>query len=269
MNKKRVLFITQEMDPYTTLTEISELLNQLAPYSYNKGYEVRVLMPKFGTINERRHRLHEVVRLSGMNIIVDDDDFPLIIKVASLPGSRMQVYFLDNEEFFKRKQVFDDVDEKPFDDNAERMIFFCKGAMETVKKFGWPPDIIHCHGWMSGLVPLYFQKIYKNNPIFENSKLLFSAYNHTYEDTFDASFFEKACINDIDVEDLAAYNHDGKVKLNEGAIAHADGILLGQETLNDSIQGAIDAVDVPKMDFIEGEEYLSAVLEFYSSFIEE
>ena len=119
--------------------------------------EVRVLMPKYGSINERRHRLHEVVRLSGMNIIVDDDDYPLIIKVASLPGARLQVYFLDNEEFYKRKFVFDDENEKPFEDNQERMVFFCKGVVETVKKFGWPPDIIHCHGWMTSLVPFFLR----------------------------------------------------------------------------------------------------------------
>jgi len=139
------------MSPYTTLSEISSIVNQLAPHTYNNGFEVRVLMPRYGVINERRHKLHEVVRLSGMNIIVDDDDFPLIIKVASLPGSRMQVYFLDNEEFFKRKFIFDGEDEKPFEDNADRMVFFCKGVMETVKKFGWAPDIIHCHGWMTSL----------------------------------------------------------------------------------------------------------------------
>ena len=142
MTKKRVLFVTQEMNPYTTLTEISDIVKKLAPLTQNKGMEVRVLMPKYGSINERRHRLHEVVRLSGMNIIVDDDDYPLIIKVASLPGSRLQVYFLDNEEFFKRKFVFNDEDDKPFEDNQERMVFFCKGVIETVRKFGWPPDIL-------------------------------------------------------------------------------------------------------------------------------
>ena len=146
MSKKRVLFVTQEMNPYTALSQISEVVNRLPQVSNDKGFEIRVLMPRFGTINERRHRLHEVVRLSGMNIIVDDEDYPLIIKVASLPGARLQVYFLDNEEFFKRKFVFHDEDEKPFDDNMERMVFFCKGVLETVKKFGWPPDIIHCHG---------------------------------------------------------------------------------------------------------------------------
>lgn len=269
MSKKRVLFISQEMKPYTTLSEISDMVHALAPYSYNKGYEVRVLMPKFGTINERRHRLHEVVRLSGMNIIVDDDDFPLIIKVASLPGSRMQVYFLDNEEFFKRKLIFDDADEKPFDDNAERMIFFCKGAMETVKKFGWPPDIIHCHGWMSSLVPAYFQKIYKDSPIFENSKIIYSPYDSSYEDTFDKSFIEKACINDIEEEDLSAYIENGKIRLNEGALQHVDGIMPGQASLKDSIQDAIAASPAPLQEFIEGEEYLAEALNFYSSLIEE
>jgi len=127
--------------------------------------EIRILMPRYGTINERRHRLHEVVRLSGMNIIVEDDDYPLILKVASLPGARMQVYFLDNEEFFKRKSVFEDAKGKPFEDNADRMVFFCKGVIETVKKFGWAPDIIHCHGWMTSLVPLYLKTAYKTEPI--------------------------------------------------------------------------------------------------------
>ena len=146
MEKKKVLIVTQEMEPYTDLSIISNIARQLPQHIQENGMEIRVLMPRFGTINERRHRLHEVVRLSGMNIIVDDDDYPLIIKVASLPGARMQVYFLDNEEFVKRKRVFTDENDKPFEDNADRMIFFCKGVIETVRKFGWPPDIVHCHG---------------------------------------------------------------------------------------------------------------------------
>ena len=145
MSKKRVLFITQEMNPYTALGEISDFVRKLPQKTVEKGFEIRVLMPKFCSINERRHRLHEVVRLSGMNIIVDDEDYPLIIKVASLPGARLQVYFLDNEEFFKRKFIFHDKNEKIYEDNEDRMVFFCKGALETVKKFGWAPDIIHCH----------------------------------------------------------------------------------------------------------------------------
>ena len=269
MSKKRVLYITQEMNPYTTLTEISEMVHKIAPFSYNKGYEVRVLMPKFGTINERRHRLHEVVRLSGMNIIVDDDDYPLIIKVASLPGSRMQVYFLDNEEFFKRKLLFNDENDKPFDDNADRMVFFCKGVMETVKKFGWPPDIIHCHGWMTSLVPLYFDKIYRDNPIFENSAMIFSVYGHTYEDTFGQDFITKACTNDLEEEDLSNYIENGKIRLNEGAIAHADGIIGVSKSLNESAKSAISAATVPVKEYEDDEDYLTSTLDFYSSFTDE
>lgn len=131
MDKKRVLIVTQEMKPYTAISEISEIARKLPQYVQGQGLDIRVLMPRFGTINERRHRLHEVVRLSGMNIIVDDDDYPLIIKVASIPGARMQVYFLDNEDFFKRKHVFEDASGKFYDDNADRMVFFCKGVIET------------------------------------------------------------------------------------------------------------------------------------------
>ena len=170
MSKKRVLIVTHEIKPYLILSEISKLVHSIPMYMNSKGLEVRVLMPKFGVINERRHRLHEVVRLSGINIIIDDDDYPLIIKVASLPGARLQVYFLDNEEFFKRKTVFKDEENKVYDDNAERMIFFNKGVMETIKKFGWPPDIIHCHGWMTSLIPLYMKTAYKKEAIFHNTK---------------------------------------------------------------------------------------------------
>ena len=146
MEKKRLLIVTQEMEPYTEGNDISAIVAKLPKFLQDSGYELRILMPRYGTVNERRHRLHEVVRLSGMNIIVDDDDYPLIIKVASLPNSRLQVYFLDNEDFFKRKQVFEEADGTPFEDNADRAVFFCKGAIETVKKFGWAPDVILCSG---------------------------------------------------------------------------------------------------------------------------
>lgn len=268
MSKKRVLFVSQEMKPYTTIGEISEILNQLAPYAYNKGYEVRVLMPKYGLINERRHRLHEVVRLSGMNIIVDDDDFPLIIKVASLPGSRMQVYFLDNEEFFKRKQVFNDADDQPFEDNADRMVFFCKGVMETVKKFGWAPDIIHCHGWMTSLVPLYLNKIYRNDPIFENSKLVYSAYQESYGSTFDQSFFDKASINNLETEDLDSYKDGEKITLHEGAIKYADALIAAGQDLDENLTQLIENSDLPSITHKE-DEYLVEYLDFYQSLLEE
>src|SRR4051794_7087976 len=169
--KKRILFIANEMSPYLELTEFAEIVNKLAIKSNDTGYEVRCIMPRFGTVNERRHRLHEVVRLSGINVSVDNDDYPLQIKVASLPNARLQVYFLDNEDLFKRKYIFHDENEKWYDDNGLRTVFFCKGALETVKKFGWPPDIIHCSGWMTSLIPLYLKTVYKRSRYSPTAKL--------------------------------------------------------------------------------------------------
>ncbi len=269
MSKKRVLFLTQEMNPYTTISEISSVVRKLAPFTQGKGMEVRVLMPKYGSINERRHRLHEVVRLSGMNIIVDDDDFPLIIKVASLPGARLQVYFLDNEEFFKRKFIFDDEKEKPFKDNQERMVFFCKGVIETVKKFGWPPDIIHCHGWLTSLVPFYLNTVYKNEPIFEESNVIYSAYKNDYETTFTKRFFEIAAINQLEITDLADFNLKNKPKLLLGGIKHADAIVKGSKSLPKEVETLISNEGKPCLDYIEDEaELAQEMVQFYTGLFE-
>ncbi len=269
MSKKKVLIVTQEMQPYTALSEIAEIARKLPQYVQEKGMEIRVLMPRFGTINERRHRLHEVVRLSGMNIIVDDDDFPLIIKVASLPGARMQVYFLDNEDFFKRKSVFEDADGNPFEDNADRMIFFCKGVLETVKKFGWAPDVVHCHGWMTSLIPLYLKTAYKNEPLFQNSQVIYSVYDQMMSDNFKPDFFEKASINNLNTEDLAAYGSDNAITLNKGAAAFCDGIIKGSEELKEDDLTFFGGLDTPILDHQPTEEYLPKYLDFYKSLLEQ
>ena len=199
------------MSPYLELTEFSEIVNKLAIKANDTGYEVRCIMPRFGTINERRHRLHEVVRLSGINISIDNDDYPLQIKVASLSNARLQVYFLDNEDMFKRKFVFNDENEKWYDDNGIRSIFFCKGALETVKKFGWPPDIIHCSGWMSALIPLFLKTAYKKEPVFSNSKVLFTVGQNTFKEKLGSSFLKNTMINALikekDLEPFAENNN--------------------------------------------------------------
>ncbi|MEZ4948036.1 MAG: glycogen/starch synthase [Saprospiraceae bacterium] len=269
MEKKKVLIVTQEMEPYTDLSEISNIARQLPQHIQENGMEIRVLMPRFGTINERRHRLHEVVRLSGMNIIVDDDDYPLIIKVASLPGARMQVYFLDNEEFFKRKKVFTDENDKPFEDNADRMIFFCKGVIETVRKFGWPPDIVHCHGWMTSLVPAYLRTAYKTDPLFQNAKVVYSMYKNSMETSFTDSFLDKASINNITPEDLTSYKNGDQIALHRGAIENADGVIVGSEDASDELKGLVSGLDKPVLDFQEGDNYLSAYMEFYNNLLAE
>ena len=268
MSKKRVLFVTQEMSPYTAITEVSDFVKKLPQFTQEKGFEIRVLMPKYGTINERRHRLHEVVRLSGMNIIVDDDDFPLIIKVASIPGARLQVYFLDNEEFFKRKFVFNDENDKPFEDNADRMVFFCKGVMETVKKFGWAPDIIHCHGWMTSLVPLYLQKVYRNDPIFQDSKIIYSVYNNEIDKTFSKEFIEKAKINELQDEHLEAYQNGKGVQLNLGAIQYSDAVIQGSENLEKSVSKELESTEKPVLEYHSVEDYLGSYVDFYKSMVD-
>ena len=267
MSKKRILFITQEMNPYNVVSEISEKVRALAPHVQGGEIEIRVLMPKYGLINERRHRLHEVVRLSGMNIIVDDDDYPLIIKVASLPGARLQVYFLDNEEFFKRKFVFNDKEEKPFDDNQDRMVFFCKGVIETVKKFGWPPDIVHCNGWFTSLVPLYLKKVYTHDPVFENSKIVFSMFKDDYSQHFTERFFDIAAINELSPEDLAPYGDPKNIQLNQGALSYSDAVIMDSESLTEEEIKAFESSELPKLGFFADEEYKKESLSFFKELL--
>lgn len=229
-DKKRILVVTQEFHPFTEESFIANIVHQYAQYMQENNMEVRILMPRFGTINERRHRLHEVVRLSGMNITVDDEDYPLLIKVASLPGTRMQIYFLDNDEFFKRKKMFTDNDGNPFADNMERMVFFCKGVIETVKKFGWAPDIVHCHGWMTSLLPAYLKNHYKNEPIFQNARHIYSIYNNEAEIAASMiDFTEKALSNQLTEETIELFQKAEGLDLSYGATYFADAVILGQD----------------------------------------
>ncbi len=271
MEKKKVLIVTQEMKPYTAISEISEIARKLPQHIQENGMEIRVLMPRFGTINERRHRLHEVVRLSGMNIIVDDDDFPLIIKVASLPGARMQVYFLDNEDFFKRKSIFEDENGEPFEDNPDRMVFFCKGVIETVKKFGWPPDIVHCHGWMTSLIPLYLKTAYKNEPLFKKTKVVYSLYPQTLEKSFSDKFISKASIKNLNAEDLVAYQNGAGILLHKGALKYSDGVAIASADLNEETKQLIQTEETPVLEYEKEsiEEQLPAFLDFYQSIMPE
>jgi starch synthase len=267
MGKIKVLIVTQEMEPYTLSSEIANLSRKLPQYAQEKGMEVRVLMPKFGCINERRHRLHEVVRLSGMNIIVDDDDFPLIIKVASLPDIRMQVYFLDNDDFFKGRDIFRDAGGVEYADNSDRMIFFCKGVIETVRKFGWSPDIVHCHGWMTSLVPFYLKTAYKNDPLFSKVKVIYSVFSATLEKSFDAHFFTKASINNLQEEDLQSFRSGDGVILHQGAIIYADAVIQAESGLDEGLQVAIDEVREKPLLKMEGEDLFAGIPGLYRSMI--
>jgi starch synthase len=229
--KKRILFIANEMSPYLELTEFSEVVNKLAIKANEGGFEVRCIMPRFGAINERRHRLHEVVRLSGINISIDNEDFPLQIKVASLPNARLQVYFLDNEDLFKRKSIFTDESESWFDDNGLRTVFFCKGALETVKKFGWPPDIIHCSGWMTSLIPMYLKTVYKKEPVFSHSKVVYTIGQPTFKEKLESDFIKKAQISPaLKDKDFEPFKDSNNVALMRIGATYADAITFGTET---------------------------------------
>ena len=272
MSKKKVLFVTQEMEPYTIANEISRVSRALPQYIQEKGMELRLLMPRYGTINERRHRLHEVVRLSGMNIIVDDDDFPLIIKVASVPNARMQVYFLDNEDFFKRKFIHHDKSDKPFADNPDRMVFFNKGIIETVKKFGWAPDIVHCHGWMSALLPAFIREAYKTEPLFHHSKIVYSMYDTTLEQNFTDDFFTKAAINGLDEEVFEPFRReDGSISLHRGALHWSDALVRGSREYSEENETLIAEADLPKQEYPgdTATEFNPVIKDFYFSLMEE
>ena len=263
--KKRILFIANELSPYLELTEYSEIANKIAIKAYENGFEVRCIMPRFGVINERRHRLHEVVRLSGINVSIENDDLPLQIKVASLPNARLQVYFLENEDLFRRKSVFTDESEKWFDDNGLRTIFFCKGALETVKKFGWPPDIIHCSGWMTGLIPLYLKTVYKKEPVFSQTKVVFTIGQNTFKEKLGSDFIKKALIHpSLKEKDLEIYKEANNTALFRGGATYADAITFGADKVEKKLLDEFSKVRGKKTLPFNAESDLTDYLQLYS-----
>ncbi len=254
-NRKRILVITQEMDPYLAITEASKIANELPKHMLETGMEIRVLMPKYGVINERRHRLHEVVRLSGINVIINDEDFPLVIKVASLPGARLQVYFLDNEDFFKRKTVFHDENNKFFEDNSDRMIFFCKGALETVRKFGWAPDIIHCFGWMTSLIPMYLKTTYKDDPVFASAKVVYNVFQNEFKEKLKSDFTTKLAISDdITKKHIEYFKAGDNTSLTLAGLEFADALVVDENTLDAKISAQMKKVKGKKIMKIDVKE---------------
>lgn len=223
--KKKVLFVSSEMTPFINESPVSALARFLPQAIQEKNYDVRVLIPRFGVINERRNKLHEVVRLSGINISIDEKDNPLTIKVASITEAKMQVYFLDNEDFYHRKFIFNNDKNVAFDDNDERVIFFCKGVLETVKKLGWSPDIIHCQGWMTSLIPVYIRTLYKDEPVFRNSKIVYSVFENETDTTLGADFVRKATLNAIDDKHFETFANGSPKSMQLGAIQNSDAVV--------------------------------------------
>ena len=268
MSVKKVLFITQEIFPYLPESTIADTCRHLPQAIQERGNEIRAFMPKFGIINERRNQLHEVIRLSGMNLIIDDTDHPLIIKVASIQAARMQVYFIDNDDFFSRKFTTVDDNGVEFSDNDERSIFYIRGVLETIKKLRWIPDIIHCNGWMTALTPLYIKTAFADDPCFKDSKIVYSLYNDSFKQPFSDKFSSKiklAGITDKNVKDIAGEEVD-YVKLTNFALKYSDGVIQSEENVDPAL---LEYVDKNKIKFLPYQgnvsESADAINEFYET----
>ena len=269
MEKNKILYVTQEINPFLIQSEISNLVRTLAQGVYETDKEIRIFMPRFGVINERRHQLHEVIRLSGMNLIVNDYDHPLIIKVASIPQIRIQVYFIDNEEYFKRKLVFNDENGKFFNDNDERSMFFCKGVLETVKKLGWVPEIIHCHGWMSALMPVYLKTVYDNDPHFSNAKVIYSIYDVQNKNKFSKDFKDKLAFDEIPVDELDINGTIDVKTLHKIGLDWCDAIGVCANDAEDHFESYLNNTDKPLLQFHSEEQTIEVHQDFYEKVLSE
>ncbi|MEO0471005.1 MAG: glycogen/starch synthase [Bacteroidota bacterium] len=269
MDKKlRILFVTTEIDPFLKMSSAADLIRLLPQKLQEKGHEIRIFMPKFGVINERRNRLHEVVRLSGINIRVAGEEKPLTIKVASIPNAKLQVYFLDNEDYFKRKSVLTDPSSEKFHmDNDERSIFFCKGVIETVKKLGWPPDIIHCHDWMTSFIPLYLRTNYQDDPMFNNTKTVFTVYNNGFDSSLDENYLEKVRVDGIADETLDNYKGNNYVGVVKGGMAMSDVVTMGAPTIDAKLEEYIEQTQPEKyyFDSSDKDSYVEGYHQLYST----
>ncbi|MGL4518347.1 MAG: glycogen/starch synthase [Phocaeicola sp.] len=265
MKANKVLFITQEITPYNSESEMAYMGRNLPQAIQEKGREIRTFMPKWGNVNERRNQLHEVIRLSGMNLIIDDTDHPLIIKVASIQSARMQVYFIDNDDYFQHRQMVADEDGVEYKDNDERAIFYARGVLETVKKLRWCPDIIHCQGWMSAFVPLYIKKAYHDDPSFRDSKVVFSLFEDDFKGNLSENVVDKLLLKEITKGDIEPFmktpaNFEELCKL---AVTYADGVIQSSEKVNENVMNYARETGIPILDYQTPETYKEAFNNFY------
>jgi starch synthase len=263
MEKKKILYISQEIAPYLPETEMSEIARYLPQGIQERGREIRTFMPRYGSVNERRNQLHEVIRLSGMNMVIDDTDHPLIIKVASIQAARMQVYFIDNEDYFHRKHVITNSKGEEFEDNDERALFFARGVLETVIKLRWAPDLIHCHGWMTALVPLFIKKYYYNDPLFEQSKVVYSLYNDDFKKPLNKDFKNKVLLEGIKPDDVSKLKTPTYENLSKMAIDYSDAVIKGTENINSEVEKYVKSSEKLFLDYQPKETYIDAYNDFY------
>ena len=267
MKDKRILYVSSEVVPYLAENEVSLMSYDVPKMINDQGGQIRIFMPRYGNINERRHQLHEVIRLSGMNLVVNDLDMPLIIKVASIPKERIQVYFIDNEEYFKRKATFTNEEGVMFPDNDERAIFFAKGVVETVKKLNWVPDIIHVHGWMAAMLPVYLKHFYKNEALFSETKIVTSVYSQSFEGSLDVGMINKVKFDGVPVEEIADLALPDYENIIKTTVKHSDAVILASENLSPSLTKFIESSCKPFLPFAPKDSFAQAYTDFYKNVV--
>ena len=267
MKSTKVLFVSQEITPYLPDSAMATIGRNLPQGIQEKGKEIRTFMPRFGNINERRNQLHEVIRLSGMNLVINDTDHPLIIKVASIQSARMQVYFIDNEDYFHRKHTITDDEGNYFSDNDERAIFFARGVLETVKKLRWAPDVIHCHGWFTSFLPILVKKMYKEDPIFAKSKIVYSIYDDDFTPALNPEMRQKAVMEGITKKDVELLKSPDFLNITKFACSYSDGIIIGSEKINGEVEEYVKTVKKPVLGYHDAESYIEAFNLFYDQIL--
>ena len=263
----KILYVCQEITPYLPETEASGLCRALTQAMQERGNEIRTFMPRYGCINERRHQLHEVIRLSGMNLIIDDNDHQLIIKVASIPAARVQIYFIDNDDYFSRKAVLTDSEGAEFPDNDERAIFFARGVLETVKKLRWTPTVVHCHGWFSSVIPVYLKRIFADDPIFRNVKIVVSLYGDGFDKPLDAGMKEKIANEGVKDKKLSILDTPSYENLCRYVMEYADGIILASDAVTPEIIELVRNSGKPLLEYQspDAEDFFDNYNRFYDS----
>jgi len=269
MEKTKILFVTQDITPFLKDSPMGFISRHLPQGVQERGREIRTFMPRFGNINERRNQLHEVIRLSGMNLIIDDTDHSLIIKVASIQQARMQIYFIDNEDYFHRKFVYRDKNNAFFDDNDERAIFYARGVLETVKKLGWSPDIVHVHGWMSALAPIYVKKVYYENPLFSGAKIITSIYDDDFTEPLHPSLQAKLKHEGIALKDLKHFKKPDYLSLMKSAIDLSDGLIIASPQINSDIEAYIGQLGKPILPLQPEDNFIDTYNQFYEKILHE
>jgi len=265
MKEKKILYISSEVVPYLPHSELSNMAFEVPKMVNDREGQTRIFIPKYGLINERRHQLHEVIRLSGMNLVINDIDMPLIIKVASIPKERMQVYFIDNEDYFKGRGLYADEEKTLFADNEERAIFFAKGVIETVKKLNWSPDIIHVQGWISALVPLYCKHYYKDEPLLSMTKVVTSFFTPPFSGKLDGDLFSKIAFDGIAGEHMNELKEPTLDSMFCNAAQHSDGIILASEDVSKKVKQYVKSSNKPILDLSAENDVLTAHEKFYTS----